>query len=110
MPDVVRVYRVSLVSFPTFFQCKRYRWSVGPSVVRDFRGTVVGRGENGLLIATGSFTREAEIEAIRDGAPPIDLIDGNRLCELLKEFELGVSTRERIIEEVEVKDSFFADF
>lgn len=75
--DGVGVYRLSLVSFPVFFQCKRYRGTVGPDKVRDFRGAMAGRGDRGLLITTGSFTREARSEATRDGAPLIDLIDGS---------------------------------
>lgn len=107
--DGVGVYRLSqgLVSFPVFFQCKRYADSVGPGPVRDFRGAMSGRGEKGLLITTSSFTREAMIEATRDGAPPVELIDGDRLCDLLKEFKLGVESRQRIEEDVEVINSFF---
>jgi restriction system protein len=105
--DGVGVYRLSLVSFPVFFQCKRYRGTVGPDKVRDFRGAMAGRGDKGLLITTGAFTREAKSEATRDGAPPIDLIDGEQLCELLKKHQLGVRTEERRVEEVEVVSSFF---
>ena len=43
------VYRLGLVSFPVFFQCKRYRGSVSPSAVRDFRGAMAGRGDKGLF-------------------------------------------------------------
>jgi restriction system protein len=107
--DGAGVYRVSLVSFPVFFQCKRYKGSVGADKVRDFRGAMAGRGDKGLLITTGTFTREARTEATRDGAPPIDLIDGDRLCDLLKELQLGVRTTERRIEEVEVVTSFFEE-
>jgi restriction system protein len=71
--DGLGVYRLSLVSFPVYFQCKRYRGSVGPGVVRDFRGAMAGRGDKGLVITTGSFTGDAKREATRDGAPPIDL-------------------------------------
>ena len=88
--DGLGVYRLSLVSFPVFFQCKRYRGSVGAGAVRDFRGAMAGRGDKGLLITTGSFTPDAKAEATRDGAPPVDLIDGDRLCDLLKEHRLGV--------------------
>jgi restriction system protein len=105
--DGVGVYRLSLVSFPVFFQCKRYKGTVGPDKVRDFRGAMAGRGDKGLLITTGAFTREARGEATRDGAPPIDLIDGEQLCELLKKHQLGVRTEERRVEEVEVVSSFF---
>ena len=74
-----------------FFQCKRYSGSVGASAVRDFRGAMAGRGEKGLLITTGTFTNDARMESKRDGAPPIDLIDGDQLCDLLKDYSIGVS-------------------
>jgi restriction system protein len=105
--DGVGVYQLSLVSFPVYFQCKRYKGTVGPEKVRDFRGAMQGRGDKGLLITTGSFTAEAKKEATRDGAPPIDLIDGERLCELLKDHRLGVDTTTRTIEEVKIRKEFF---
>ena len=107
--DGVGVYRLSLVSFPVFFQCKRYKGTVGPEKVRDFRGAMAGRGDKGLLITTGAFTREARSEATRDGAPPIDLIDGEQLCVLLKDHQLGVKTEERKVEDVKVVSSFFEE-
>lgn len=100
------VYRVSLVSFPVFFQCKRYKGTVGAREVRDFRGAMAGRGEKGLLITTGRFTAEAETEATRDGAPPVDLIDGEQLCDLLKDFRLGVATTTRTVEDITIDTDF----
>jgi hypothetical protein len=41
-----------------------------------------------LLITTGTFTADARAESNRGGAPPIDLIDGDRLCDLLKEYSI----------------------
>jgi restriction system protein len=105
--DGVGIYRLSLVSFPVFFQCKRYRGSVRAGAVRDFRGAMAGRGDRGLLITTGTFTTEAKQEATRDGAPPIDLIDGDQLCDLLKEHRLGVRTELRQVEDVSIDGSFF---
>ena len=105
--DGVGTYRLSLVSFPVFFQCKRYQDVVAPRDVRDFRGAMSGRGDYGLLITTGTFTAEAKREATRAGAPTIDLIDGDRLCDLLKEYELGVKTNVRRVEDVEVESRFF---
>jgi restriction system protein len=107
--DGIGTYRLGLLTFPVFFQCKRYARSVGPGEVRDFRGAMAGRGEKGLLITTGTFTAEAKKEANRDGATPIELIDGDKLCDLLKQYELGVRTTERIVEDVEVISEFFAD-
>jgi restriction system protein len=104
--DGIGVYRLSLVSFPVFFQCKRYKGSVGAGAVRDFRGAMSGRGDKGLLITTGTFTADAKQEATRDGAPPVDLIDGELLCDLLKDYELGVSTHK--VEKVEISTEFFS--
>lgn len=94
-----------LISFPVAFQCKRYRDVVSPSTVRDFRGATVGRTEKGIIITTGSFTRDARAEATRDGAPPIDLIDGELLIDKLRELGLGVRTR--MVEEVVVDEEWF---
>lgn len=87
------------LSFHVVFQCKKYQGSVSSSHIRDFRGAMVGRADKGLFITTGTFTRDAIKEAIRDGAPPIDLVDGDQLAEKLKEYALGVKTEvvERII-------------
>ena len=97
--DGLGVLRVNLVSFQVYFQCKRWLGSVGSKEIRDFRGAVQGRADKGLFITTGHFTSQASDEATRDGAIAIDLIDGDRLCDLLKENRLGVSTEmiERII-------------
>ena len=93
------------LSFHILFQCKRYKGSISPSQIRDFRGAMQGRTDKGLFITTGTFTREAVKEATRDGAPPIDLIDGETLCEKLKEFKLGVETK--VVEEVEISPDWF---
>lgn len=95
-----------LISFPVIFQCKRYRNTISSSVVRDFRGAMVGRADKGLIITTGSFTRDAGLEATRDGAPPIDLIDGEQLIDKLKDLKLGVVTKQ--VEVVEVNTEWFA--
>ena len=107
--DGLGVYRLGLVSFSVFFQCKRYSRSVSPSAVRDFRGAMAGRGDKGLLITTHSSTADAKKEATPDGAPPIDLIDGDRLCELLKRYDLGVRTTTRTVEDATIDATFFGD-
>lgn len=81
-----------LLSFHVIFQCKRYKGSVPANQIRDFRGAMVGRTDKGLFITTGTFTKDAVREANRDGAPPIDLMDGDQLVEKLKELSLGVRT------------------
>ena len=96
-----------LISFPVLFQSKRYKGSVGPGVVRDFRGAMAGRADKGVILTTGTFTMEAQREATRDGAPPIDLIDGQLLADMLKELHLGVETRTRTVEVTEICSEFF---
>lgn len=108
--DGVGVYRVSLVSFPIYFQCKRYKGSVSAGAVRDFRGAMAGRGEKGLLITSGSFTASAQSEATRDGATPVELVDGDALCDLLKKYRLGISVTERTVEDIDVEPQFFDQF
>jgi restriction system protein len=104
--DGLGVLRVNLLSFQVLFQCKRYQGTVGASAVRDFRGAMVGRCDKGLMITTGSFSSDARSEATRDGAPAIDLIDGDLLCDLVKQLKLGV--RVEMVERVIVDTGWFA--
>ncbi len=97
-----------LLSFHVIFQGKRWKGSVGAGQVRDFRGAMVGRADKGLLITTGTFTKDAIREATRDGAPAIDLIDGDQLVEKLKQLSLGVGTEIIQSERVKVDKEWFA--
>jgi restriction system protein len=108
--DGVGRVRLGLLSFPVYFQAKKYDKTVTPSAVRDFRGTMAGRGEKGLLITTASFTPAAYSEASRDGVTPIDLIDGNELCDLLKRHGVGVTVTERTVEDVIINHDFWRTF
>lgn len=103
--DGTGILQLSLMSFHVLFQCKRYQGSVGSGAVRDFRGAMMGRTDKGLIITTGTFSPDARREATRDGAPPIDLIDGVALCDKLKELRLGVDTR--LVEEVSIRREWF---
>lgn len=93
------------MSFQVLFQCKRYRGIVGPGEIRDFRGAMVGRTDKGLFITTGRFSRSAEQEATRDGAPAIELIDGQELCLLLANLQIGITRK--TIEVVEINNEYF---
>jgi restriction system protein len=94
-----------IVSFHVIFQCKRYQDSVSSPAIRDFRGAMVGRADKGLFLTTGTFTRDARLEAQRDGAPPLDLIDGEELVVMLKEMRLGIDVR--MIEEISINREWF---
>jgi restriction system protein len=105
--DGVGIARINgFLSFHVLFQCKRYQGSVSASQIRDFRGAMQGRTDKGLVVTTGTFTRDAIKEATRDGAPPIDLIDGEQLVHRLKDLKLGVQIK--MIESVEVDLDWFS--
>jgi restriction system protein len=95
-----------LVSFKVLFQCKRYKGSVVPSQVRDFRGAMSGRADKGIIITTGAFTTDARKEAVRDGAPPIELVDGEKLVDMLENLELGLIP----VKAYRVNEAFFDEF
>jgi restriction system protein len=94
------------VSFKVLFQCKRYSGTVSASQVRDFRGAMMGRADKGIIITTGTFTTEATKEARRDGAPPIELVDGETLKQMFEKLELGVKPKTVY----EVDASFFEEY
>ena len=94
-----------LMSFHIAFQCKKYKGSVGAPEIRNFRGAIVGRADRGMFITTGNFTKAAIEEANRDGAAPIDLVDGDQLADKLKELALGIKTE--LVEKVTVEPGWF---
>ena len=96
-----------LLSFHVLFQCKRYQGSVSSPQVRAFRGAMDGRADKGLLITTGTFTKDAMKEATRDGAQAIDLIDGDMLIDQLKDLELGVKTEIVTLEKIAINHDWF---
>ncbi len=105
--DGVGILEVNpFVSFKVLFQSKRYSGSVSSPQIRDFRGAMMGRADKGLIITTGTFTIDAKKEARRDGVPPIELVDGEKLVEMFERLELGLSPRTAY----DVDDKFFAEY
>lgn len=105
--DGIGILQVNaLVSFKVLFQCKKYAGSVSPSHVRDFRGAMTGRADKGIIITTGSFTSDARKEAVRDGAPPVELVDGEKLAGMLEKLELGLRPRHTF----ELDAAFFDEY
>ncbi|MFH2046871.1 MAG: restriction endonuclease [Pseudomonadota bacterium] len=94
------------VSFNVLFQCKRYQGNVTASQLRDFRGAMMGRADKGIILTTGSFTIDAKKEARRDGVPPIELIDGEKLIEMFELLELGL----KAVKTYEIDYRFFEEF
>jgi restriction system protein len=65
-----------------------------------------GRADRGLILATGTFTWDAKLEATRDGVPPIDLVDGEALIVKLRELGLGLVVQR--VEPVVVDTEWFS--
>lgn len=72
------------------FQSKRYDKTVGPEKIREFRGAIQGKAERGIFLTTGTFTKGARETAAQENATAIELVDIDRLLELLIEENLGV--------------------
>lgn len=105
--DGIGILQVNpFVSFKVLFQCKRYSGSVSPSQVRDFRGAMMGRADKGIILTTGTFTADARKEAVRDGVPPIELVDGEKLLDMFEELELGLKPKKAY----DVESAFFDEF
>jgi restriction system protein len=105
--DGIGVLQVNpFVSFKVLFQSKRYSGSVSPSQVRDFRGAMMGRADKGIIITTGTFTSDAKKEAVRDGVPPIELVDGEKLLDMFESLELGLIPKKAY----DIDEKFFDDF
>lgn len=95
-----------LVSFKVLFQCKRYSKAVSVSQIRDFRGAMQGRADKGIVLTTATFTADARAEAGRDGAPPVELVDGDKLIRMCEELEFGL----RPVKTFEIDRKFLEEF
>lgn len=105
--DGIGILQVNpFVSFKVLFQCKRYTGAVTPSQVRDFRGAMQGRADKGIILTTGTFTTDARAEAFREGVPPIEIVDGEKLLDMLEEMQLGLKPKRAF----DVDEVFYAQF
>lgn len=90
-------------SFNVAFQCKRYTGAVGPSEIRDFRGSLTKGVEKGVFITTGTFSKAAVKEAEDPGKLQIDLINGEDLITMIAEYGIGVKP----VTTYEIDEEFF---
>ena len=68
---------------------------VGRPEIQKFVGALAGQGaRKGIFITTSSFTKEANEYKPRNDTSII-LIDGQKLVELMYEYNIGVSTEKR---------------
>ena len=96
----------AFASFKVLFQSKRYQGNVSASQVRDFRGAMAGRADQGIILTTGGFTMDAKSEARRDGVAPIELVDGEGLVDIIEQLRLGLKPKTTF----EVDYTFFQQY
>lgn len=105
--DLLGVVKINdVLTFRVLAQCKRYKGTVAPKDIRDFRGAMQGRTDKAIYITSGRYSRDARKEASRDGVPEIDLVDGEALANLLKRLQMGVETK--LVERVIIHRDFFS--
>lgn len=75
-----------------YVQAKRWQANVGSPELQAFYGALAGqRAKKGVFITTSSFTSQAV--AFAKSVEGIVLIDGNRLADLMIDYEIGVTLR-----------------
>lgn len=107
--DGVGILKVNpFVTFKVLFQCKRYgeKNPVQRQHIAEFRNSLIGRADKGIFITTSYFTADAIREASREGAQSIELVDSEKLVELIEENELGLEP----IKSFKIKYEFFQQF
>lgn len=106
--DGIGIVKINgVLSFHVVFQCKRFKRTVGPNLIRELRGALGPHVDKGLFVTTGRFTASAQAEATRTGAVAIDLIDGDDFAERLKALQIGISIQKRIVEDVYIDNEWF---
>ncbi len=94
------------VSFNVLFQCKRGNITISTAHIREFRGSIMGRADRGVILTTGFFSTEAINEARQYGVPPIEIVDGEKLVEIFEQLRLGLKSKQIYI----IDQKFFEDF
>lgn len=80
-----------LMTYHFAFLGKQHNGIVPEEVIDAIRNVMEDRTRKGIILTTGSFSRQAKRQAKIKGKVPIDLIDGNSLIHRLKDKQLRIS-------------------
>lgn len=103
--EAIGILNLGITSFRARFRCKMSLSPIESYEIRDLRTDTAGTANKSIFMTTGEFTPDAEREASRSLEPSIELIDASRLCDLVKDLGLGLSTRQ--VEVVEFHPEYF---
>jgi restriction system protein len=90
--DVVANIELGISSVREVVQVKRHKGNISRPVLDQLRGSLHRfDAVRGTIITAGGFSRGTVQAAFERGAAPITLIDGEKLLDLLIEYEIGVT-------------------
>jgi restriction system protein len=91
-----------------YLQAKRWENQVGRPEIQKFVGALHGkRARKGVFLTTSTFSRDAN-DYVATIDPKVVLIDGNRLAQLMVDFDVGVSTAQTFAVK-KVDSDYFAE-
>lgn len=104
--DVVANYHFGITQIKEVVQVKRHKANITRPVLDQLRGVLPLHGAiRGTIITIGGFAKGCIDAAVFPGAPPITLIDGSTLIELLIKHEVAVKKKPHALFEIE--ESYF---
>ena len=104
--DIIATGRSGLSRDAVLVQVKQYERPVSRRFVDELRGALLRtESRHALLITTSRFSPAANKAAQEDHIAPVHLMDGNRLCALLMQHQIGVRHDRK--NRLGIDDSFF---
>lgn len=80
-----------LMTYHFVFLGTQHAGILSEQVIHELRGLMENKTNKGLILTTGSFSRQAKRQAKSKGKVPIDLFDANALIYRLENMQLRIS-------------------
>ncbi|MDM8549386.1 restriction endonuclease [Desulfobacterales bacterium HSG2] len=89
--DIVAAVSIGITNFTEVVQVKRQQANIHRPVLDQLRGSLhYQNASRGTIITSGGFSKGCKASATLPGVPPISLIDGEELADLLIRHEIGI--------------------
>jgi restriction system protein len=104
--DVVGTVQMGISTITEVVQVKRHKANIPRHIIDQLRGALPYHDAlRGTIITTGNFSKGCEQAALFRGAYPITLIDGERLLDLLINYQIGISRKSTDI--FDINENYF---